>query len=137
MCRYSFIRGVSTFYSCRTVCGRRDLSKHVPFLYAFRLPIALYVKIAPFHPLFEFSGSGIESVDNLTNRSPYPTFHILREEEVSTAVRKIGGDSSKIWQRNVSLLQTFEEELGREKTEMIMRGEKVECMEDILSKIKE
>ena len=64
-------------------------------------------------------------------------FHILREEEVSTAVRKIGGDSSKIWQRNVSLLQTFEEELGREKTEMIMRGEKVECMEDILSKIKE
>lgn len=95
-----------------------------------------HVQIAPFHPLFEFSGSGIGGVDNLTNRSPYPTFHILREEEVSTAVRKIGGDSSKIWQRNVSLLQTFEEELGREKTEMIMRGEKVECMSEILSKIK-
>eukprot|EP00555_Chaetoceros_dichaeta_P003587 CAMPEP_0198250254 /NCGR_PEP_ID=MMETSP1447-20131203/1516_1 /TAXON_ID=420782 /ORGANISM="Chaetoceros dichaeta, Strain CCMP1751" /LENGTH=211 /DNA_ID=CAMNT_0043935061 /DNA_START=315 /DNA_END=950 /DNA_ORIENTATION=+ len=96
-----------------------------------------HIQIAPFHPIFEFSGSGIEGVDNLTNRSPYPTFHILREEEVSTAVRKIGGDSSKIWQRNVSLLETFEEELGREKTEMIMRGEQVECMREILSKIKE
>jgi len=96
-----------------------------------------HVQIAPFHPLFEFSGSGYESVDNLTNRSPYPIFHILREEEVSTAVRKIGGDSSKIWKRNVSLLEAFEDELGREKTEMIMKGDKVECMEDVLKRFKE
>ena len=36
------------------------------------------VQIAPFHPRFEFAGSGPEGVDNFTNRSPYPMFHILR-----------------------------------------------------------
>ncbi len=36
------------------------------------------LQIAPFHPFFEFEGSGADGVDNYTNRSPYPIFHILR-----------------------------------------------------------
>jgi len=95
-----------------------------------------HVQIAPFHPMFEFSGSTSRGIDNLTNRSPYPMFHILREVEVSSAVDKLGGDSGKVWQRNISLLNKFKDELGREKTERIMRGEKVDGMEEIISKIR-
>lgn len=68
------------------------------------------LQIAPFHPLFEFADS--TGADVWTNRSPYPTFHILREEEVSVAVDKLDGDSSKVWKRNIELLQDLEEVLG-------------------------
>jgi len=95
-----------------------------------------HVQIAPFHPLFQFHTAEIEDVGNWTNRSPYPIFHILREDEVSVAVQKIGGDATNIWQRNVSLLETLDSKLGREKTEMIMKGEKLECLQGILMKFK-
>jgi hypothetical protein len=70
------------------------------------------IQIAPFHPLFQFADS--EGVDVWTNRSPYPIFHILREQEVSVAVEKLDGDASKVWKRNIRLLQDLEESLGSE-----------------------
>ena len=80
------------------------------------------IQIAPFHPKFVFDGSGPNGVDNYTNRSPYPIFHILREVEVSHAVDALQGDASKVWQRNVDFLQTLEEELdyNRERIEQVM-----------------
>ena len=80
------------------------------------------IQIAPFHPQFQFQGSEEGGVDNLTNRSPYPIFHILREAEVEGAVSKLDGDSSRVWQRNIDLLEKMEEEYGREKTNEIMSG---------------
>lgn len=94
------------------------------------------VQVAPFHPLFEFSGSGKEGVDNFTNRSPYPIFHILRENEVAGAVDKLGGDASKVWGRNVRLLKSMEKRWGREGVEKAMRGEKMDGMDDLLKEIK-
>jgi hypothetical protein len=94
------------------------------------------IQIAPFHPLFRFEGSGVEGVDNLTNRAPYPIFHILREEEVSSAVNKLDGDSSKVWQRNIDLLDLMEEKYGRETTEKIMAGEKVEGLGELIRSLK-
>lgn len=44
------------------------------------------VQIASFHPDYQFQDLSIEDVRNLTNRSPYPMIHILREESVSRAV---------------------------------------------------
>jgi len=95
------------------------------------------IQIAPFHPLFQFEGSGEDGIDNLTNRAPYPIFHILREEEVSAAVKKLDGDSSKVWDRNVSLLENMEDVYGRSTTEKIMSGEKVEGLRDLLRRITE
>jgi hypothetical protein len=80
------------------------------------------VQIAPFHPLFEFDGSGIDGVDNYTNRSPYPIFHVLREEEVSRAVDLLDGDASKVWKRNVELLEALGEQLEIEQLQQVMRG---------------
>jgi len=80
------------------------------------------VQIAPFHPLFEFAGSGKDGIDNYTNRSPYPMFHILREDEVEGAVDKLGGDASKVWSRNIRLLEAMEKRWGKEGVETVMRG---------------
>lgn len=94
------------------------------------------IQIAPFHPLFQFGdSSGEDGIDNLTNRAPYPIFHILREEEVSLAVKKLDGDSSKVWERNISLLEDMEDIYGRSETEKIMSGEKVEDLKEILRRI--
>uniref|UniRef100_A0A7S3PVT2 DUF1415 domain-containing protein n=1 Tax=Chaetoceros debilis TaxID=122233 RepID=A0A7S3PVT2_9STRA len=92
------------------------------------------IQIAPFHPLFEFAGEE-DDVGNLTNRSPYPIFHILREDEVERAVEKLKGDSSKVWKRNISLLESMEEHYGRSSTESIMSGAKqVEGVLDLIKK---
>ncbi len=84
------------------------------------------VQIAPFHPMFEFEGSGSDGVDNYTNRSPYPIFHILREEEVGRAVDLLDGDASKVWRRNVKLLEALGDELQKTQLEQIMSGKTVD-----------
>lgn len=52
----------------------------------------------------------------------YPTFHLIREEEVSKAVDSIGGDSGKVWKRNVRFLRNLEEKCGRAAVEDAMSG---------------
>mmetsp|Transcript_29631 Transcript_29631/g.62310 ORF Transcript_29631/g.62310 Transcript_29631/m.62310 type:complete len:418 (-) Transcript_29631:48-1301(-) len=94
------------------------------------------VQIAPFHPKFRFEGSEEDDVDNFTNRSPYPMFHILREDEVAIAVKRLGGDASKVWGRNVRLLNAMEEKLGRGGVERAMKGEKVDGMGELLREVK-
>jgi len=92
------------------------------------------LQVAHFHPKFEFDGSG-DSIDNYTNRAPYPILHILREEEVSVAVQSISGDASKVWKRNVRLLETLEEQIGRSATEQVAQGEFVD--QDIQNQVQE
>ena len=93
------------------------------------------VQVAPFHPKFAFEGSG-DGIDNYTNRSPYPMFHILRENEVGMAVDKLGGDASKVWQRNVALLEEMDKKFGSEDVKRIMKGEKLHGLKDILGNIR-
>ncbi len=50
-----------------------------------------------------------DKIDNYTNRSPHPTFHILREAEVATAVEALEGNAEKVWKRNVDLLEALED----------------------------
>ena len=80
------------------------------------------VQLAPFHPKFVFDGSGIDGIDNFTNRGPYPMFHVLREDEVSIAVDKLDGDAGKVWRRNVDLLGRMEGRYGREGAARMMEG---------------
>ena len=86
-----------------------------------------HVQVAPFHPFFQFQGSDWDDSDNWTNRSPYPIFHILREEEVTRAVDKIGGDAGLVWKRNVELLEMMERELGTDALEQIMTSNNMDA----------
>ncbi len=43
------------------------------------------IQVASFHPDYQFAGTAHDSVENYTNRSPYPMVHLLREESISGA----------------------------------------------------
>ena len=43
-------------------------------------------QLASFHPKYQFSETSIEDKENLTNRSPYPILHLIREESLSKAL---------------------------------------------------
>ena len=81
-----------------------------------------HVQIAAFHPNFAFDGSADAAVDVYTNRSPYPMFHVLRENEVGEAVKRLGGDPGKVWRRNKRLLEILDDKIGRSKVVQVLVG---------------
>ncbi len=44
------------------------------------------IQIASFHPHYQFAGTDENDVTNFTNRSPYPTLHLIREASIDRAV---------------------------------------------------
>ncbi len=66
-------------------------------------------QIASFHPRYVFEGTADDDLTNYTNRSPYPLFHLLREESLSAALQGYP-EPEKIPQRNQSRMR----ELGLE-----------------------
>jgi uncharacterized protein len=68
------------------------------------------IQVASFHPDFQFEGVEVDDISNATNRAPYPTLHLLREDSVSRAVDSEGGDAEVIVERNIRTLR----ELGTE-----------------------
>ena len=44
------------------------------------------LQVASFHPQFQFENTEPDDITNYTNRSPYPTLHLLREDSVERAV---------------------------------------------------
>jgi len=65
------------------------------------------IQVAAFHPDWVFEGTAPEDITNATNRSPYPTLHLLREESVSRAVDSEGGDADAIVARNMATLRAL------------------------------
>lgn len=62
------------------------------------------IQIAPFHPKFQFADTDADDISNYTNRSPYPTLHLIRESSIDQAVAAFP-DAAQIYQRNIALLQ--------------------------------
>ncbi|WP_066273613.1 DUF1415 domain-containing protein [Hydrogenophaga palleronii] len=75
------------------------------------------IQVAPFHPLFQFEGTEPDDVTNATNRAPYPTLHLLREDSVERAVATDGGDADAIVERNLQTLR----DLGAEGWRALMQ----------------
>lgn len=44
-------------------------------------------QVATFHPHYCFGGTRPEDDENLTNRSPYPIFHLIREESMEKVLK--------------------------------------------------
>lgn len=66
------------------------------------------VQVASFHPRFVFAGTDEDDITNYTNRAPYPTLHLLREESIDRAVAAFP-DPAAIYETNMKTL----EELGQ------------------------
>jgi hypothetical protein len=62
------------------------------------------LQVASFHPQFQFADTGIDDVTNATNRSPYPTLHLLREDSVDRAVAAFP-EAGAIFERNMATLE--------------------------------
>lgn len=67
------------------------------------------LQVASFHPQYQFADTEPDDVDNCTNRSPYPTLHLLRESSVGRAVAA-HPDTEQIYRDNIRTLR----QLGRE-----------------------
>jgi hypothetical protein len=64
------------------------------------------VQIASFHPDFQFEGTQADDIGNATNRSPYPTLHLLREASIERAVEAFP-DPAAIFEANLATLEAL------------------------------
>ena len=62
------------------------------------------VQVASFHPRFVFAGTEEDDVTNCTNRAPWPTLHLLREESMDRAVAAFP-DAAAIYETNMETLR--------------------------------
>jgi uncharacterized protein len=67
------------------------------------------IQVAHFHPDFVFAGADDGDITNYTNRAPYPTLHLLREQSIDRAVAAFP-DAAAIYEANMEVLRR----LGRE-----------------------
>lgn len=63
-------------------------------------------QLASFHPQFQFAGTEADDIGNATNRAPYPTLHLLREDSVDRAVDAFP-DAEAIFERNIDTLEAL------------------------------
>lgn len=66
-------------------------------------------QVASFHPDFQFAGTEPDDITNFTNRSPYPTLHLLREASIDRAVEAFP-EAETIYEANMATM----EKLGTE-----------------------
>lgn len=62
------------------------------------------IQVASFHPDYRFAGTTPDDPGNLTNRSPYPMLHLLREESIDRAVAAYP-DPDVIVERNIATME--------------------------------
>jgi hypothetical protein len=67
------------------------------------LDLAGVLQVASFHPRFQFADTEPDDITNATNRSPWPTLHLLREESVDRAVAAFP-EAEAIFERNMETL---------------------------------
>jgi hypothetical protein len=60
--------------------------------------------VASFHPQFQFADTEPDDIGNYTNRAPYPTLHLIREDSLARAVEAFP-DAEEIFGRNIETLQ--------------------------------
>jgi hypothetical protein len=62
------------------------------------------LQIANLHPDYQFAGTRADDVTNFTNRSPYPTLHLLREDSIDRAVEAFP-EAESIFERNMETME--------------------------------
>ena len=62
------------------------------------------LQIANLHPDYQFAGTRADDITNFTNRSPYPTLHLLREDSIDRAVEAFP-EAESIFERNMETME--------------------------------
>ncbi len=61
-------------------------------------------QLASFHPHYQFAGTDSDDIGNCSNRAPYPTLHLLREDSIDRAVLAFP-EAQSIYEVNLRTLQ--------------------------------
>lgn len=72
------------------------------------------IQVASFHPQYQFADTSADDISNFTNRSPYPTLHLLREASIDRAVAAFP-EAEEIFMRNIDTMRR----LGRKGWELL------------------
>lgn len=75
------------------------------------------LQVASFHPQYQFADSEADDMGNFSNRSPYPTLHLLREDSVDKAVAAFP-EAERIYETNIETLR----KLGPEGWKALWKG---------------
>lgn len=67
------------------------------------------LQIASFHPHYQFDGTDPSDKENLTNRSPYPILHLIREDSLAEVLAKYPNPES-IPEENISRVEGLNQE---------------------------
>ncbi|MFY9479310.1 MAG: DUF1415 domain-containing protein [Aquabacterium sp.] len=62
------------------------------------------IQVASFHPDYQFADSDPDDIENFSNRSPYPTLHLLRESSIDRAVEAFP-EAEDIYETNMDTLR--------------------------------
>jgi len=62
------------------------------------------LQVASFHPRYQFADSDPDDMGNFSNRAPFPTLHLLREDSVDKAVAAFP-DADRIYEANIEALR--------------------------------
>ena len=78
------------------------------------------IQVASFHPQYQFADLEQDDVRNYTNRSPFPMFHLIREDSIEKARHTM--DVESIPDRNMELLlQLGLEEVLKQQSQIIAK----------------
>jgi hypothetical protein len=61
-------------------------------------------QVASFHPEFQFADTEPDDITNYTNRSPYPTLHLIREASIDRAVEAFP-EAEMIYETNMATME--------------------------------
>jgi hypothetical protein len=64
------------------------------------------LQVASFHPQYQFEDAEPDDIDNYTNRSPFPTLHLLREDSIDKAVEAFP-EAEQIYEKNMQTLRAL------------------------------
>jgi hypothetical protein len=62
------------------------------------------LQVASFHPQYQFEGTEPHDVSNATNRSPWPTLHLIREDSIDKAVAAFP-EAEMIYEVNMATME--------------------------------
>ncbi|HHY0365090.1 TPA: DUF1415 domain-containing protein [Vibrio parahaemolyticus] len=77
-------------------------------------------QVATFHPDYCFGGAAPEDDENLTNRSPYPIFHLIREESMEKVLKHYP-DPESIPDTNIARVSALSEEERKKRFPYLFR----------------
>jgi len=62
------------------------------------------LQVASMHPQYQFADTEVDDITNYTNRSPYPTLHLLREASIEQAVAAFP-EAAQIFDKNIETMR--------------------------------